>query len=166
MLEESLVTSRPSSSGRKSATLVVSVVVHGGLLAALVIVPLLADQALPQAPSFNALTLPTVRPAAVELVAPPTRRPSGAAPVLQPPSALIAPIFKPTTIVRDLDDSPVDLSQVLPTSSTTVGGPAFFPSLSSGDRRGGPFAAPPSPDRKSTRLNSSHVSESRMPSSA
>jgi protein TonB len=107
MLEDSLFASRPSARTKKPATLVLSVIVHGTLAGALILIPLFQNQVLPNIAFFEPLhPPPAVR--GVELV--PVPRASGGAPApTRTPqlSALTVPPVTPTQIVR-VEDQPTN----------------------------------------------------------
>ena len=107
MLEDSLFAARPSARSKKPATLMISVLAHGTLAAALILVPLFQTQVLPQIPLFEALR-PPVAARSVELVPVPSVR-SGTPPSAAPqPSAMTAPSSIPEKIAR-VDDLPPGL---------------------------------------------------------
>lgn len=106
MLEDSLFASRPSARTKKPATLALSVVVHGALGAALVLIPLFQSQVLPQIPLFEPLRPPVgLGNRAIPVVGTP-KPPSGASTKAPELSALIAPIVIPTKIALGEVDGP------------------------------------------------------------
>jgi len=125
MLEDSLFASRPSARTKKPATLALSVVVHGALGAALVLIPLFQSQVLPQIPLLEPLRPPVgLGSRAIPVVGTP-KPPSGASTKAPEFSALIAPIVIPTKIALVDGDGP----------STNLG---YTPSLGGPVGPGGP----------------------------
>jgi periplasmic protein TonB len=103
MLEDSLFASRPSARSKKPATLVLSVIVHGTLAGALILIPLFQNQVLPQIPLVEPLR-PPAAPRGVELVpVPRAARSASAAPPTIPLTALTAPIAIPEKIANVVD---------------------------------------------------------------
>jgi protein TonB len=106
MLEDSLFASRPSERTKKPATLALSVVVHGALGVALILIPLFQSQMLPQIPLFEPLRPPVgLGSRAIPVVGTP-KPPSGASTKAPELSALIAPIVIPTKIALGDVDGP------------------------------------------------------------
>ena len=106
MLEDSLFASRPSARTQKPATLALSVVVHGALGAALVLIPLFQSQVLPQIPLFEPLRPPVgLGNRAIPVVGTP-KPASGASTKAPELSALIAPIVIPNKIALGEVDGP------------------------------------------------------------
>jgi protein TonB len=149
MLEDSLFASRPSARSKKPATLVLSVIVHGTLAGALILIPLFQSQVLPQVSLFEPLH-PPVAARGVELVKVPRAR-SGAppaataAPQLQ---ALTAPVAIPSKIANIMDQPVSGPVGILPNRGG--GGGIGFPGGSPfGDPNGtgGPDSGPLAPPK-------------------
>ena len=129
MLEDSLFASRPSARTKKPATLAISVVVHGALGAALVLIPLFQSQMLPQIALFEPLRPPVgLGSRAIPVVGTP-KPPSGASTKAPELSALIAPPETPRRIALGEVDGP----------STNLG---FTPGLGGPGGPGGPGGIP------------------------
>ena len=80
MLEDCLIESRSSVRRKNPLTLVVSVVTHGSLIAALILIPLFQEQLLPHIAMFEPLPPPMAPPRAVELVPTPQQSAPAQAP--------------------------------------------------------------------------------------
>ena len=101
MLEDCLIESRRSRRTRKPLTLFVSVITHGSLVAALVLIPLFQEQLLPQVAMFEPLRPPEIHVRVTELV--PTAHEAATAAAAPAPSELIAPIAIPKEIAHVVD---------------------------------------------------------------
>jgi periplasmic protein TonB len=141
MLEDCLIESRRSVQARNPFTLVVSVITHGSIVAALILIPLFQNQLLPHAAVFEPLRPPEVR---IQLtgLAPIARSAKGSQ---TPPAftALRAPIVIPDHIA-DVVDEPTG---IVGAPSRSAGGNANgsdFGGLSPLDF-GPPAATPPPP---------------------
>src|SRR5262245_31667650 len=146
MLEDCLIDSRSSARSKKPATLILSVLVHGSLIAALVLIPLFQIPLLPQVSAFAPLA-PPAGPRAVELVPTGSRAPAAAgnsAPILKS-EALFIPPADPTAIVKYVDTPVGTCVGCLP--ATGVGNGPGGPGLPGGVDFGidGPRVAPPTP---------------------
>jgi len=148
MLEDCLVDSRSSARSKKPVTLALSVLTHGGLLGALILVPLFQNQMLPRV-EFVPPMPPAPHPIQpyVRLVG----APGAAAPARQAPTfrALVAPEAIPAQIARVVDAPPQPVNGFVGSSIGTPGGLAGGPFvgglLDQGFRAAGPPLAPPSP---------------------
>jgi protein TonB len=105
MLEDCLIESRQPARSKKPLTLVVSVITHGSLVAALVLVPLFQEQLLPHAAIFDPLRPPEARSQVIDL-APAAARQASPAQAAPAPTALIAPREIPINIA-DIEDEPI-----------------------------------------------------------
>src|SRR5678815_380233 len=142
MLEDCLIDSRSSAHSKKPATLIVSVLVHGSLIAALVMIPLLQIPLLPEVSAFAPLA-PPAGPRAIELVPTVVGGPSrGTAAPVVPTGPLTAPTAVPIDIARVVDTPVGNCVGCLP-SSGGGNGPGFPDgAVFSID---GPRVAPPTP---------------------
>lgn len=103
MLEDCLIESRQPARPKNPVTLVVSVITHGSLVAALVLVPLFQEQLLPHAAIFEPLRPQEAHSQIIDLV--PTARQAAPAQAGPAPTALIAPREIPVNIA-DIEDEP------------------------------------------------------------
>jgi len=140
MLEDCLVESRPSA--RKSPlTLVLSVLTHGTIVGALVLIPLFQDQLLPQIPALAPMRPPEVAVRTVEL--PRVHQSSRSAAPPPTTDALFAPALIPKDIAIVIDEPLSGPAGFLPNSGGGVNGPSLPFSLIG--PTGGPAATPPPP---------------------
>jgi protein TonB len=130
MLDDCLFDSRSSARSKKPAT-AVSVLVHGTIAAALILIPLFQTPLLPQVPVFEPLQPPAAGgPRVVELVRAAGGPPSGSkSKAIPEPQALLAPIEIPSQIVKVVDEP----------GSSMVG---TFPFPGGGTGSGGPGSVP------------------------
>ena len=144
MLEDCLIDSRSSARPKKPGTMIVSVLVHGSLLAALVLIPLFQIPLLPQVSSYMPLP-PPAGPRSVELVPTGGGAPSAAnsAPIPQS-AALTAPPAPPTDIVKYVD-RPAGGGCVGCLPSSGAGNGAGIPGGGVDFSIEGPRLAPPTP---------------------
>jgi protein TonB len=143
MLEDCLIESRSSVRRKNPLTLVVSVVTHGSLIAALILIPLFQEQLLPHIAIFEPLPPPVARTSAVELVR--TQQQSAPAQAPAPaPTALLAPIAIPDTIPRIVDQPNAGEAGFMPGGPGTVG--IGIPGIVAfGDPNGTVATPPPAP---------------------
>ena len=107
MLEDCLIDSRSSTRSRKPATLVLSILIHGTLAIALIVIPLFQVPLLTQVPLAAPLPPPVAGFRAVELV--PVRGgppPTNASPAVVASKPLVAPEVAPTQIAEIIDTAP------------------------------------------------------------
>jgi len=153
MLEDCLIESRRSRS-KKPFTLVVSVITHSSLAAALILVPLFQEQLLPQVTIFDPLPPPIVHTRVVDLV--PTAHKAAAVHAAPPaPADLFAPIAIPEKIANIVDDPIAGEVGFLPRGPAGVGNALniaglFGPDL--GPRVATPPPPPPTPPPAPPRL--------------
>ena len=140
MLEDCLLESRPSARSRKPFTLVVSVITHGSLAAALILVPLFQEQLLPQVAMFEPLRPPEARVRVVDVV--PTAKQAAPAQAAPASTDLIAPLAIPKDIARIVETPIGDTAGFLPAGP---GGGGNGPNIAGifGLDPGGRVAAPP-----------------------
>jgi protein TonB len=106
MLEDCLIESRSSARSKKPATLVVSILIHGSLAAALVLIPLFQIPLLPQIPDLLPLRPPVALGRSVELVPVSPAKSAASHSTTTPQSAaLIVPPSVPPTIAI-IDEGP------------------------------------------------------------
>ena len=151
MLEDSLVESRSSSLSRKPVTLAISVLTHGGILGALILVPLLSDQVLPTLVAFEPLAPPPIIRTAVAPAPVSPRRAGAPADIPFQPTALIEPERIPREIIRG-DASSEEPSVHIPgvggsTAGLPLGVLGGIP-LSDGRQASPPPPPPPPPAAK------------------
>jgi protein TonB len=144
MLEDCLIESRSSVRRKNPLTLVVSVVTHGSLIAALILIPLFQEQLLPHMAMFEPLPPPTVRASAVPLAAAPQQ--AARAQTAPAPTALLAPLEIPREIARYVDQP------IAGTEGFSVAGPGGGPigipggiGVAFGDPNGNGSKPPPAP---------------------
>ena len=146
MLEDCLIESRSSARTRKPLTLVVSIITHGSLAAALILVPLFQEQLLPHVGIFEPLRPPEVHARVVDLA--PAARQSAPAPLAPAATALYVPIAIPNDIIRYVD-VPIGNSEGFPVAGP--GGSNNGPNISGligldlNPRVATPPPAPPAP---------------------
>jgi protein TonB len=140
MLQDCLFASHPHARTKRPLTLVVSVMTHGVIAGALIIIPLFQSQVLPQVPFFSPLRPPTLAARSVELV--PAARPAGGSSASASESrTLTTPPAIPTRIIRTTDEPVLGNSVLLPPGGN---GPGPFFDFSIGVP-GGQAAPPPPP---------------------
>ena len=144
MLEDCLIESRPSARSRKPLTLVVSVITHGSLAAALILVPLFQEQLLPQVSIFDPLRPPEVQvPRYVELT--PKAHQSPPAQAASAPTDLIAPLVIPKIIANIVDVPSGDPIGFMPVGPGGVGTSRVIEFAIGTDPRVATPPPPPSP---------------------
>jgi protein TonB len=140
MLEDCLLESRRSARAGKPLTLAVSVVTHGSLIAALVLVPLFQERLLPHVALFEPMRPPEARTEVVKLVA--TTHQASSTHAAPSSTAMITPLEIPETIANIVDEPSVGIVGLLPGRSGTEGGNSPFAGLLPS---AGPVAVPPAP---------------------
>jgi periplasmic protein TonB len=144
MLEDCLIESRRSTRTKSPLTLVVSVITHGSIVAALILIPLFQNQLLPHTAIFEPLRPPEVRTSVANLV--PASRPSAPAQVAPASTALTEPLAIPREIAIIVDE-PNGIPGGLPTAGPGGGNnglniPGLLPDLG---REATPPPPPPAP---------------------
>jgi len=126
MLEDCLIESRRSTKGKNPFTLVVSAITHGGIVAALALIPLFQNQLLPHAAIFEPLRPPESRPSVTPLA--PVSRPSAPAASVASSTALIEPRAIPREIAIIVDE-PVGVVGAPPSRGPGGGDGPFIPGV-------------------------------------
>ena len=107
MLEDCLIESRSTARTRKPATLAISILVHGTLAAALVVIPLFQTPLLPQVAALMPMRPPVALGRSVELVPVSRARSTSPSPVTAESNALTVPPRFPSEIAI-VNESPSD----------------------------------------------------------
>lgn len=149
MLEDCLLESRSSGRSTKPVSLVLSIIVHGTIAGALILIPLFQSQVLPQIPVLSPLLPPVAAPRSVELVPTPSAM-SRISAMTRAPEALIAPERIPTQIAILSDEPSTSIAGLVPSTGNGVGpflGNPFGGPNAVGDGRGlaPPLPPPPPP---------------------
>lgn len=141
---ENLVDSRPSAPRRTPMTLAISMLTHGALAAALILVPLFQNQVLPRVQSLSRLSPPEASSRnAVELAPAPAR----AAPAIPaaPADKLIAPTAIPEKIAIVIDSAEAGDSGFLPPLNEGRGSSSLFEEIFRREAAKLPAGAAPPP---------------------
>jgi protein TonB len=147
MLEDCLIESRRSARPGKPFTLVVSVITHGSLVGALILIPLFQEHLLPHVAMFEPLPPPMVQTRVVDLV-PKATPASSAAPTASTPTDLYTPVAIPKHIANIVDEPMANSAGFMPAGPGGVGNGPNIPGLSGLDlapRVAAPPLPPPSP---------------------
>ena len=146
MLEDCLIESRRSARSKNPFTLVLSVITHGSLVAALVLVPLFQEQLLPHAAIFDPLRPPEVRTQVVKLAA--TAHRAAQSQAASASTNLIVPLVIPREIANIVEEPIAGPVGVMPRGNGPGGNGIDIGILigsPSGERDGTPPPPPPSP---------------------
>jgi protein TonB len=131
MLEDCLFDSRSSARSKKPATLAVSVLVHGVIAGALIVIPLFQTQLLPQVPLFDPLPPPVGGGGRVVELVPVSGGPSPTiqSAAIQEPRELVEPIRIPPTLAVIVEGPVSSIGDIAgpPGRGGTLGGSSGLP---------------------------------------